>query len=200
MIFLTGIEKIIEKIRQESLEKCNAIIAEAKENGNELVAASKAKAEKDAEKIINDGKKEAARKEAAAKAAAETITKTRYLEVKNAIVNDIIAAAYEKIEKMEDEQYFSLLLSLCEKNVESGEGVMYLSKRDLERAPEDFEESVNSLVYEKGAVRLSKKPKDIENGFVLVYGDMEVNCTLRAIFDEKHDLLRDALCKELFLS
>ena len=193
---MTGIEKIIEKIRQESLEKCNAIIAEAKENGNELVAASKAKAEKDAEKIINDGKKEAARKEAAAKAAAETITKTRYLEVKNAIVNDIIAAAYEKIEKMEDEQYFSLLLSLCEKNVESGEGVMYLSKR----APEDFEESVNSLVYEKGAVRLSKKPKDIENGFVLVYGDMEVNCTLRAIFDEKHDLLRDALCKELFLS
>ena len=77
---------------------------------------------------------------------------------------------------------------------------MYLSKRDLERAPEDFEESINSLVYEKGAVRLSKKPRDIENGFVLVYGDMEVNCTLRAIFDEKHDLLRDALCKELFLS
>ena len=90
---MTGIEKIIEKIRQESLEKCNAIIAEAKENGNELIADSKAKAEKDAEKIINDGKKEAARKEAAAKAAAETITKTRYLEVKNAIVNDIIAAA-----------------------------------------------------------------------------------------------------------
>ena len=54
MIFLTGIEKIIEKIRQESLEKCNAIIAEAKENGNELIADSKAKAEKDAEKIIND--------------------------------------------------------------------------------------------------------------------------------------------------
>ena len=26
---MTGIEKIIEKIRQESLEKCNAIIAEA---------------------------------------------------------------------------------------------------------------------------------------------------------------------------
>lgn len=195
---MTGIEKIVEKIRQESLEKCNAIIAEAKDNGNEIVLASKMKAAKEAEIIIENGKKEAARKEASAKSAAETISKTRYLEVKNAIVNDIIAAAYERIESLEPAQYFELLLALCEKNVESGEGVMYLSKRDLERVPEDFEESVNSLVYEKGAVRLSKKPMEIENGFVLVYGDMEVNCTLRAIFDEKHDLLRDALCKELF--
>ncbi len=195
---MTGIEKIVEKIRQESLEKCNAIIAEAKDNGNEIVLASKMKAAKEAEIIIENGKKEAARKEASAKSAAETISKTRYLEVKNAIVNDIIAAAYERIENLEPAQYFELLLALCEKNVESGEGVMYLSKRDLERVPENFEESVNSLVYEKGAVRLSKKPMEIENGFVLVYGDMEVNCTLRAIFDEKHDLLRDALCKELF--
>lgn len=198
MIFLTGIEKIIEKIRQESLEKCNSIIAEAKQNGSEIVIEAKAKAAMDAETIIEKGKAEAARKEEAAKSAAQTVTKTRYLEVKNAIVNDIIAAAYEKIEQMEPAEYFALLLSLCEKNVESGEGVMYLSKRDLERVPEDFEESVNSLVYEKGAVRLSKKPREIENGFVLEYGDMEVNCTLRAIFDEKHDLLRDVLCKELF--
>lgn len=195
---MTGIEKIIEKIRQESLEKCNSIIAEAKRDGNEIIAEAKMKAQKKAEEIIEKGRIEAARKEAMAKSAAETVTKTRYLEVKNAIVNDIIAAAYEKIEAMESAEYFALLLSLCEKNAGDGEGVMYLSKRDLERVPEDFEESVNSLIYEKGAVRLSKKPKEIENGFVLVYGEMEGNCTLRAIFDEKHDLLRDELCRKLF--
>ncbi len=195
---MTGIEKIIEKIRQESLEKCNSIIAEAKREGNEIIAEAKTKAQKKAEEVIEKGRIEAARKDAMAKSAAETVTKTRYLEVKNAIVNDIIAAAYEKIEAMESEEYFALLLSLCEKNAVNGEGVMYLSKRDLERVPEDFEESVNSLIYEKGAVRLSKEPKEIENGFVLVYGEMEVNCTFRAIFDEKHDLLRDELCRELF--
>jgi len=195
---LTGIEKIVEKIREESLRKCETVIAEAKENGNEIILEAKKEAAKTAFDITEKGKKEAERKVAAARSAAETISKTRYLEVKNAIVNDIIAAAFEKIEAMEDEEYFALLLSLCEKNVENGEGIMYLSKRDLERAPKDFEESVNSLIYEKGAVRLSKTPKDIENGFVLVYGDIEVNCTLRAVFDEKLDTLRDALCKELF--
>lgn len=195
---MTGIEKIVEKIREESLNRCEAVIAEAKENAGEILFDERKKAEKEAEKIISEGKNKALKKENAARSAAETISKTRYLEVKNAIVNDIIAAAFEKIEEMSDEDYFALLLSLCEKNVESGEGTMFLSKRDLERAPKDFEESVNSLVYEKGAVRLSKKPMDIENGFVLVYGDIEVNCTFRAVFDEKLDSLRDALCKELF--
>ncbi len=195
---MTGIEKIVEKIREESLRKCETVIEEAKENGTEIIFDEKQKAQKEAEKIIAEGKKTAEKRIGAARSAAETISKTRYLEVKNAIVNDIIAAAFEKIEAMEDEEYFALLLSLCEKNVESGEGTMFLSKRDLERAPKDFEESINSLVYEKGAVRLSKTPKDIENGFVLVYGDIEVNCTLRAVFDEKLDTLRDALCKELF--
>lgn len=198
MIYLTGIEKIVEKIREESLRKCETVIAEAKENGNEIILEAKSEAAKASFDITEKGKKEAEKRIAAARSSAETISKTRYLEVKNAIVNDIIAAAFEKIEAMSDEEYFALLLSLCEKNVESGEGTMFLSARDLERAPKDFEESINSLVYEKGAVRLSKKPKEIENGFVLVYGDIEVNCTLRAVFDEKLDTLRDALCKELF--
>lgn len=195
---MTGLEKIVEKIGEESLEKCRAKIADAEEEGRRIILEAKSKAEKDAAEILLNGKKEAERKNAVSKASAETITKTRYLEVKNAVINDIIAAAYEKIENMRDEEYFELLSSLCEKNFEKGECVMYLSPRDLERAPADFEERLNSLVYEKGAVRLSKTPKEIENGFVLVYGDMEVNCTLRAVFDERLDLLKDVLCKSLF--
>lgn len=195
---MTGLEKIVEKIGEESLEKCRATIAAAEEESRKIILEAKEKGKKDASEILSDGKKEAERKTAVSKSSAETITKTRYLEVKNAVINDIIAAAYEKIENMSDEEYFELLTSLCEKNFEKGECVMYLSRRDLERAPADFEEKLNSLVYEKGAVRLSKTPKEIENGFVLVYGDMEVNCTLRAVFDERLDVLKDALCKSLF--
>ena len=39
---------------------------------------------------------------------------------------------------------------------------------------------------------------DIENGFVLVYGDIEINCTLRAVFDERMDNLKDLLRPLLF--
>ena len=132
------------------------------------------------------------------KAKAESITRTKYLEVKNAVVNDVIAAAFEAVENMDDEAYFDLLYKLCVKNIEKGECDLYLNVRDLKRLPADFEDKINSAVYETGAVHIAKQPKPIENGFVLVYGDMEVNCTLRAVFDSSMDALKDLLGPMLF--
>lgn len=195
---LTGLERIIEKIGTESLEKCNSIISDAKKKGDGLLAEARAKAGRDSLAALDKGRAEAEKIELSAKSRAESITKTRYLQVKNAVINDIIAAAYEKLDTMDAEGYFDFLLTLCEKNAAEGEGVMYLSKRDLERMPPDFEERVNSLIFERGALMVSKTPGELENGFVLAYGDMQVNCTLRAVFDEKYDTLKDMLGKALF--
>ena len=76
--------------------------------------------------------------------------------------------------------------------------MLYLNENDLARLPEDFQEKINGEVYERAAVQVSKKPRDIENGFILDYGDFEVNCTLRAIFDDNMDMLKDTLSKMLF--
>lgn len=195
---LTGLERIIEKIAAESREKCNSIISDAKAKADSILAEARAESTREADAAVDLGKAEAKKIELSAKSKAESITKTRYLQVKNAVVNDVIAAAYERIEAMDEESYFDFLLRLCEKNVVEGEGVMYLSKRDLERLPAEFEAKVNSLIFEKGALMISKTPGNFENGFVLVYGDIEVNCTLRAVFDEKHDLLKDVLGRALF--
>ena len=195
---MTGLEKIVEKIAAESLEKCNSIISDAEKKSDELIAENRARANRDGEAIVAEGRAKAKKINLSAKAKAESITRTKYLEVKNAVVNDIIAAAYEKLDSMDSDSYFDFLLNLCAKNAADGEGIMYLSERDLDRLPEDFEEKVNSLIFEKGALMISKTPGKLENGFILVYGDMEVNCTLRAVFDEKHDLLKDLLGKALF--
>ena len=75
---------------------------------------------------------------------------------------------------------------------------MHLNGYDLGRLPEDFEDSINEEVYEKGAVMISQEAIDIENGFVLRYGDIEVNCTLKSVFDESMDRLKDMLSAVMF--
>ena len=75
---------------------------------------------------------------------------------------------------------------------------MFMNGYDLARLPEDFELKINSEVFEKSAVYISKQAVDIENGFILSYGKMEINCTLRAIFDEKMDSLKDMLSPFMF--
>ncbi len=46
---------------------------------------------------------------------------------------------------------------------------------------------------------LKKEPKAIPDGFVLVYGGVEENCTLKALFDVKKDQLQDKVNEILFL-
>ncbi len=195
---MTGLDKITQKIAEESRVKVDSILAEANRAAAQILADGRTEADEKAGKIIADANAEANRITSAAKAKAESITRTKYLEVKNAVVNDVIAAAFEAVENMDDEAYFALLHKLCVKNIEKGECELYLNARDLKRLPADFEDGINSAVYETGAVHVAKQPKPIENGFVLVYGDMEVNCTLRAVFDASMDSLKDLLGPMLF--
>ncbi|MGN1442356.1 MAG: V-type ATP synthase subunit E [Acutalibacteraceae bacterium] len=195
---MTGLEKIIEKIAEDSAEECKNIISQAKEQADQMIADARNEARKKANKITDEAKAQADKKLAVSKSGAESITRNRYLSVKNAVVNDIISAAYEEIEKMSDEDYFDLLYKLCIKNVETGECVMRLNAKDLRRLPAGFEDRINGAVFEKAAVQVSKKPYDIENGFVLIYDDFEINCTLRTVFDSEMDKLKDILSRKLF--
>ena len=195
---MTGLERIVEKIALENKQATDAMLEKTGEQANRILAEARESANAKADRIVDDAKKEADRIVSVAKSQAESITRKRYLQVRNAVVNDVLSAAYERIEAFDDEQYFDLLLRLCIRNAEKGEGVLCMNARDLARMPADCEEKINSAIYETGAVQVSRAPIEIENGFVLLYGDIEVNCTLRAVFDEKMDALKDLLHPLLF--
>lgn len=195
---MTGLDKIIEKILAEAQKNCDEILKQASDEVREIIAEARLTAKKESDRILDEAQKTAVRKQAVSKSTAESITRNRYLEIRNAILNDIISAAYLEIEKFSDEEYFAMLKKLCIKNVQTGECEMHLSGYDIGRLPDDFEMSINSEIYEKGAVHISTTPADIENGFILSYGDIEINCTLKAIFDENMDSLKDMLSTALF--
>ncbi len=195
---MTGLEKIKEKIEEQSRENCEKIIAETNLKIKKMIAEAREEGNRRAAEIVEAAQREADKKNAVSKSTAESITRNRYLEIRNAILNDIISAAYLQIDKFSDEEYFDMIFSLLKKNIQPGECTMLMNGYDLSRLPEGFEEKLNSAVFETSAVTISKKAIDIENGFILDYGDISVNCTLKAVFDENMDALKDMLGKELF--
>lgn len=195
---MTGLEKIQEKILAQSKADCELIIAKANEQAKEILIDARVRAAELSEKAILDAEKQAEKKKLLAKSGAEGITRNRYLEVRNAIINDIISAAYEKIERLTDEEYFDMLRRLCIRSITPGEYVMHLNSLDLARLPDGFEDSINAEIYETAAVFIKKEAADIENGFVLTAQGVEINCTFRAVFDENMDKLKDVLNRELF--
>ena len=74
-----------------------------------------------------------------------------------------------------------------------------LSDADMSRQ-RDFEQKIKAAAEAKGGkLVLKKEPKAIPDGFVLVYGGVEENCTLKALFDVKKDQLQDKVNEILFL-
>lgn len=195
---MTGLDKIKEKIEEQSRENCDKIFAETNLKIKKMIADAREEGNRRASEIVAAAQAEADKKNAVSKSTAESITRNRYLEIRNAILNDIISAAYLSIDKFTDEEYFDMLFSLCKKNIQPGECTMLMNGYDLSRLPEDFEAKINSAVCEASAVKIGKKAVDIENGFVLDYGDITVNCTLKAVFDENMDALKDMLSRRLF--
>lgn len=195
---MTGLDRIKEKILIQSQENCDRIVEKATLDAKKIIRTARDEANAKAIEIIADAEKQATKKNAISKSTAEAITRNRYLEIRNAILNDVISAAYLEIEKFSDEKYFDLLKKLCVKNILTGECTMHLNGYDLGRLPEGYEDSINEEVYEKGAVMISHEAIDIENGFILRYGDIEVNCTLKSVFDESMDRLKDMLSTVMF--
>ena len=195
---MTGLEKIQEKILAQAKANGDLIVAKANEEAKGILINARVRAEELSKRIISDAEQLAEKKKLLAKSGAESITRNRFLEVRNAIINDIISAAYEEIERLSDEEYFDLLKKLCIKNITPGEYVMHLNSVDLSRLPDGFEDSINAEIYETGAVFIKKEAADIENGFILSSDGVEINCTFRAVFDENMDNLKDMLNNELF--
>jgi len=50
----------------------------------------------------------------------------------------------------------------------------------------------------QGELVIDKEPANIKDGFVLVYGEIEENCTLKALFDSNIDRIKDIANKQLF--
>lgn len=70
---------------------------------------------------------------------------------------------------------------------------------DLERMPDDFPAKIEKAAQEKGgSLVLKKEPREIDGGFVLVYGGVEENCSAGALFASQRDELADKVHAMLF--
>lgn len=197
---MTGLDKIINQIQEEAeasaKERAEAAAKEAEAILAEAKAACEAMEQEAAAKAAAERENQAGR----AASAAEQRRKTVLLQTKQEIIAEIIGKAYETLKNKDTESYFLTMEKLLKTYVLAEDGEIYFSEADLERMPADFEQKIKAAAEAKGGhLILKKEPKAIPDGFVLVYGGVEENCTLKALFDVKRDQLQDKVNEILFL-
>lgn len=197
---MTGLEKIINQIQEEAKSLAAEKIEAAQKEAEAVVAAAK---EACASLAADAEEKNAVLKgnyESRVKSSAEQQRRTALLRAKQAIIAGVIEEAYETLKKEDAEGYFLTMEKILKTYALAEAGEIYFSEEDLARMPSGFEKKIEAAAKEKGgSLVLKKEPKAIADGFVLVYGGIEENCTLKALFDAKKDELQDKVNAILFL-
>ena len=188
---MTGLEKMKSQILDEAKAAAENKVSEAKAKAEEILSEARAEAEK-SETAIASYKERVA-------SSNDLQRRTKILTAKQEVIADVLDKAYESLESMEKEKYFDMLLGMVDKYAQPQDGEIIFSKADLGRLPEDFERKAAETAKAKGGnLRISGESRNIENGFVLAYGGIEENCTLRAMFDARRDELSDKVHRILF--
>ena len=194
---MTGLEKILSTIEQDSNDRCREITEQAQKQAQEIIDAASAKAQEDIENAKASVDKKVAEHDAAIEASV-SMTKNRIiLEGKLDIISSTLERALEVIKALPKKEYFEILKGLILKNVRKGEGVLRFSEEDTEKLPSNFIDSINNALKRGYKISLGESA-DIDSGFILVYGDIDINCSFDAVASAKREELRDTLNEMLF--
>ena len=190
---MTSSEKILAGIAEESKAQAEKITAEAEKQAAEITAAAREEAESEAEKIRAEAEKKAELIINSGKSSAELLKRDTALNCRRGLIEKALITVADTVNAYSDKDYFDFLLTLIKKEKLNGKGEVYLSVKDKARDIAAFNSELSAL-----DITLSDTFADINGGFILKYGDIQINGELSALIHEKRDVLTDELNKALF--
>ncbi|MDD4188783.1 MAG: V-type ATP synthase subunit E [Eubacteriales bacterium] len=197
---MTGVEKIIDFIKNNAVSVADEIEAKAKADSDEIIAAAKTEGLKKSEEMLQLSETEVQAYLSRAKSSAKLLEKKMILEAKQQMISEIIGDAKDLLAKLSDAEYFDVIVKMIKRYSLGKQGEVVFSKADRELMPAGFEERINAVLSEKTGAKLSvsDETREITGGFILVYGDIEEDCSFDALFFAERDLLQDKIGKILF--
>lgn len=196
---MTGLDKMKSQILDEAKSVADEKIQAANAKAEEILSVAKAEAAKKELSISQKSEAEVKNYKERIASSIDLQRRTKILEAKQEMIAEVLDKAYASLTGMEQKEYFDMLLKLVDKYALPQEGELYFSSEDLKNMPTGYEAEVKKRAAAKGgSLKISGEGRNIENGFVLAYGGIEENCTLKAMFDAKRDELSDKVHHLLF--
>ena len=186
-----GIGRITESILEEARQTAEEMERKAREEAEELltrVSREMEQWEAQAERSLELELEELRDRERSRR---ETERNRMVLETRQSILGEMFRKTKRKLEESDPDACFSAMKRLFACYAHKGDGIMCLSARDVRRMPEAFAEEIRTIAGEKGGSIALREDPAVEDGFLLIYGETEENCTLQAMFEAQRDALLD---------
>lgn len=196
---MSGLDNMKSQILDEATRLAEVKLTEAKTKADLIVEEATREVTAQTEKISVKAQDEVENYAQRITSSNEMQRKQAILRAKQEVIADILEKAYDEVVNLDTEAYFEMIKKMLKEYVLPENGVICFSKKDLGRMPAGFEAEIQKIAVEKGGtLSLSGDAKDMIGGFILVYGGIEENCTIKALFDSKSDELSDKVHGALF--
>lgn len=196
---MSGLDKMKSRILEEADHSAKEIMDKANAEAEAVIKAAEEEAKAEAGRISSKAERDAADYAKRVASSVDMRRKQAYLAAKQEVISHVLESAYSTVMNLEVKEYFDMLEKLLERYVLPEEGEICFSAKDLGRMPEGFSGKIKTIAANKGgSLTLSDEARDIDGGFLLMYGGIEENCTIKAVFDAKREELSDQVNRLLF--
>lgn len=191
---MSNAEKLIARILNDANAEADGLIAAAENEKAEALKAAKKDAEAMAAELLSGAKKKVEALHNTAAASAERILRNAELTQRRVEISATLSLMLEQLKGLPPKEYFDRLLELAKAAATGEKGVMLLDPSDFSRVPDEFKKELQKLNIEIDTVGMPMP----DGGFVLRYGQIEINNRFGAISAEKKEQLEDFINRQLF--
>lgn len=198
---MTGTEKIKSKIMEDANAKALQIEEQAKAEAADIVNRALREAELKEAEVLKKAEADGMSAYKRMLAVAELEGRKSILGAKQEMISLAFKTAMEKLCSLPDSEYQRLIEDMAIKSAITGDGEILLSEKDAKRMDAGFIENVNRRLKEAGKggkLSLSKQAIRTAGGFILKYGEMEINGTFEILFGAIRPELEQEVVKVLF--
>ena len=190
---MSGLEKILEHIKSEATDTADEMLRKAKAEAEKIVDAEKKDAAFRADQIKRQSEVDVTATRNRIQSAGDLKEKRMILEAKQKEIDNVFTATMEYLSNLDDATYFGIIERMIPRYADGIEGTIRFNAKDLARVPESTKK-----VAKDNLLTLSDEPADIESGFILVYRNIEENCSFDALISASREDLQDKIGQILF--
>ncbi|WZL77862.1 V-type ATP synthase subunit E [Eubacteriales bacterium mix99] len=196
---MSGLDKILAQILSEARSTADAKIASAQQQAEKILKEKEEEAKRECGRIARQSAVEQADRIARAKSSASLQKRKTILAAKQQMIEDVIQKARKAVLESSEDEYFRRIREMVEQYALPQDGQILFCLKDRDRLPSGLEALLNQAISARGgSLKISQETRPIDGGFVLVYGEVEENCSFEALFESRHDVLQDKVHEFLF--
>ena len=179
-----SLEKIIERITQDSLAQANEIVGQARHKASVILSKARTEASTQAKNRVEQARREADNLAQREKAIAQLELRKKMLAAKQEVVRTIYKNVAEKIATLPDKEYVLFIKNQVLNAVETGKEQIIFSPQEANRVGNKFIQEINQALKSKGRpgeLTIGSPSKQLKQGFLLQQGSVVLNYSLDSI-------------------